>query len=198
MKNIRFYEAKKYSTPDYEKVEDMIYKTREDRSEDSGCYALRQCGDDELVSKLMASDGWARGTGEFYEDFLILTYEGKKYYRDADNIDTEDDIVFEDDTDDQEDADMIYVTSIVFEPEPELEENDPADQYVSQYPLEDILDEFNIYCYDEYAEENTTDKENSYVEFAGDDIEDIRKVLTIIGKHVYNEVEGEYVKLKIE
>ena len=32
MKNIRFYEAKKYSTPDYEKVEDMIYKTREDRS----------------------------------------------------------------------------------------------------------------------------------------------------------------------
>ena len=79
-----------------------------------------------------------------------------------------------------------------------MEENDPADQYVSQYPLEDILDEFNIYCYDEYAEENTSDKENSYVEFAGDDIEDIRKVLTIIGKHVYNEVEGEYVKLKIE
>ena len=33
MKNIRFYEAEKYSTPEYEKVEDMIYKTKEVRSE---------------------------------------------------------------------------------------------------------------------------------------------------------------------
>lgn len=31
MKNIRFYEAEKYNTPEYEKVEDMIYKTVEEK-----------------------------------------------------------------------------------------------------------------------------------------------------------------------
>ena len=39
---------------------------------------------------------------------------------------------------------------------------------------------------------------NSYVEFASEDIEDIRNVLNILGKHVYNSQEGEYVMLKVE
>ena len=82
--------------------------------------------------------------------------------------------------------------------EPEYDENEPSDPYVSQYPLEDILDEFFISCYDSYDEENETDKEHSYIEFAADDIEDIRKVLSLIGKHVYNKQEGDYVELKIE
>jgi len=88
--------------------------------------------------------------------------------------------------------------SIVYEPEPEFGENEPEDEYVSQYPLEDILDEFYIYCYDSYDTENASDKKNSYIEFASENIEDIRKALDIIGKHVYNVTEGEYIKLRIE
>lgn len=42
------------------------------------------------------------------------------------------------------------------------------------------------------------DKVNSYVEFASEDIEDIRNVLSILGKHVYYCQEGEYVTLKVE
>lgn len=38
----------------------------------------------------------------------------------------------------------------------------------------------------------------SYVEFASEKIDDIKKLLSIIGKHVYNKLEGEYVYLKIE
>ena len=198
MKNIRFYEAEKYSTPEYEKVEDMIYKTKEVRSDNVQSLALRQCSDDDLAEKLIKSDDWKQGAGKLLEDYLVLTYEGKMYYRNKDSIGTEDDVVFEDMNADTGEANMIYVTSIVFEPEPELGENEPADAFVSQYPLEDILDEFYIYCYDSYDKENETDKVNSYVEFAGDDIDDIRKVLSIIGKHVYIKTEGDYDILKIE
>lgn len=197
MKNIRFYEAEKYNTPEYEKVEDMIYKTVEEKSVDDGNFALKQCTDAELVSKLLKSEEWVQGTGDFLEENLILTYEGKRYYREIESVGTEDDIIMEDMYDPAE-GNIIYVTSIVFEPEPEFGENEPEDDFVSQYPLEDILDEFYIYCYDSYDEENASDKKNSYVEFASEDIEDIRKVLDIIGKHVYNVTEGEYVKLVIE
>ena len=198
MKNIRFYEAEKYKTPEYGKVEDMIYKTREEKAEDEESYALRQCRDAALAEKLRKLDGWTPGSGDFFEDFLIITYEGKKYYRETENAGTEEDIIYEDDEDDTEEEEMIYVTSVVFEPEPDLDENEPEDPFVSQYPLEDLLDEFNIYCYDSYEEENTSDKKNSYLEFASEDIEDIRKVLSIIGKHVYNKADGDYVRLIIE
>ena len=197
MKNIRFYEAEKYKTPDYEKVEDMIYKTLEEKSVDDGNFALKQCSDADLVSKLLKSEEWSQGTGDFLEENLILTYEGKRYYRDIENVGTEDDIVYEDMYDPAE-KNIIYVTSIIYEPEPEFEENEPDDEYVSQYPVEDILDEFLVYCYDSYDKENASDKKNSYVEFASESIEDIRKVLNIIGKHVYNVTEGDYVQLKIE
>ncbi len=198
MKNIKFYEAPKYNTAEYEKIEDMIYRTVEEKKENTGCYSLRQCSDNELAEQLKKADGWVQGTGEFYEEYMIITHEGKKYYREIECIDTDEDIIFENNNDDSGEPNMIYVTSIVFEPEPELEENEPSAPYVSQYPLEDILDEFLIYCYDDYKKENEEDKEHSYVEFAADDIEDIRKVLTIIGKHVYNKQEGKYVMLKIE
>lgn len=198
MKNIRFYEAEKYGTPEYEKIEDMIYKTKEVMSGNVQSLALKQCEDDSLADRLKKSGGWEKGTGKLLEDFLILTYEGKMYYRDIEGIDTEEDVVFEDQCPDTDKANMIYVTSIVFEPEPELGENEPADSYISQYPLEDILDEFDVYCYDSYDKENEADKKNSYIEFASDYIEDIRKVLSIIGKHVYNKTEGDYDILKIE
>lgn len=61
----------------------MIYRTEEkfEDAEDSGCYAFIQCDDDVLVSKILNMDGWTPGAGEFLEEYLILTYEGKKYYR---------------------------------------------------------------------------------------------------------------------
>ena len=179
------------------KVEDMIYKTVEEISDDDGNFALKQCEDNELVSNLLKSEEWTQGTGDFLEDNLILIYKGKRYYRDIENVGTDDDIIYEDMYDSTEKK-LIYVTYIVYEPEPEFGENKPDDKYVSQYPLEDILDEFYIYCYDSYDTENTLDKKNSYIEFVSDNIEDIRKILTLIGKHVYNREDGEYVKLIIE
>lgn len=92
----------------------------------------------------------------------------------------------------------IFVTSIVFEAEPDLGENSPSEPVISQYPLEDILDKFYVYLHDDYVDENTSDTINSYVEFASEDIEDIRAVLSILGKHVYNVDEGDYIDIKIE
>ena len=85
-----------------------------------------------------------------------------------------------------------------FNSDREFGENEPADEEISQYPLEDILDEYLVYVYDDYAEQNASDEVNSYVEFASEDIEDIRNILNILGKHVYNCQEGEYVTLKVE
>lgn len=196
MKNIRFYEAEKYNSDDYEKVEDMIYKTIDKKS--YGEYlSLEGCSDTELVSKLLKTDEWVKGTGDLLTEYLILTYDGKRYYREIDNVGTDNDIVFTDIHDPSE-QNIIYVTSIIYEPEPELEENEPSESFISQYPLEDILDEFFVYCEDMYEKENESDKNYSYVEFASEKIDDIKKLLSIIGKHVYNKLEGEYVYLKIE
>ena len=85
----------------------------------------------------------------------------------------------------------------MFEPEPEFDENEPAEE-ISQYPLEDILEKFFCYVSDDYEEENAEDPKNCYVEFASEDIGDIRDILTIVGKHVYNKENGEYVDLIIE
>jgi hypothetical protein len=84
----------------------------------------------------------------------------------------------------------IYVTSLVFEPEQSLGENEPTDKIISQYPLEDILDKFNCFCTDNYEEENMNDAKNSYQEFASKKLENIRNLTTIIGKHVYNKEES--------
>lgn len=117
MKNIRFYAAPKYSSPEYEEAENGIYM--------------------------------------FHEN----------------GYDNEDDLV--------------YVTSLVFEQEPGFGENAPDSPYVSQYPLEDILDDFFCWCGDFYDRENEEDKQNSYVEFVCDGIECIRDILSLAGKHVY-------------
>ena len=173
MKNIRFYEAEKYNLDDYEKVEDMIYKTI-DKKYYGENLSLEGCSNTELVSKLLKSEDWAQGSGEFLEDYMILTYDGKRYYREIENIGTDDDIVWKDQHNPEE-QNIIYVTSIVFEPEPELEENEPSDSFISQYPLEDILDKFFVYCEDMYEKENESDKNHSYVEFASEKIDDIKK-----------------------
>ena len=197
MKNIRFYNVQKYKTAEYEEVEKYIYKTLEIQSDDEESMLFKGVSDEEFAEKLRNEAGWKQGTGDFLEDMLILTYEGKRYYRDIVNVDTEDDIVYEN-LADPGNTTEIYVTSIVFEAEPEFDENNPADEEISQYPLEDILDEYLVYLHDDYVEENASDKVNSYVEFASEDIEDIRNVLNILGKHVYNSREGDSVMLKVE
>lgn len=97
----------------------------------------------------------------------------------------------------ENDGKVIYVTSLSFIQEPELDEGDNA-SYISQVPLEDILDEFYCYISDFYEELNTKDSEICYQEFASDDLEDVKNLRTIIGKHVYSkEVDG-YSELCIE
>lgn len=97
----------------------------------------------------------------------------------------------------------IYVTSFTFEQEPEsYGEEDGCPQYISQIPLEDILDEFFVFVTDFYEELNENSEVICYQEFGSYDIEEVRHLRTIIGKRVYAmpyEEDGEeYYKLVIE
>ena len=193
MKNIRFYNAPKYLTEEYKEAESMIYKTYEENSESENSLWLAQVTDASLLKELKKITKWEKGTREDLDDELLTAeYEGQKYYVDPDD---DEDIIYFDEK--ASGGGEIYVTSIVFEPEPEFDENEPAEE-ISQYPLEDILEKFFCYVSDDYEEENAEDPKNCYIEFASEDIEDIRDILTIVGKHVYNKDNGEYVDLIIE
>jgi hypothetical protein len=97
----------------------------------------------------------------------------------------------------KEDDESLYVTSLSFVQEPEFDEG-PNASSITQYPLEDILDKYYCHIADFYKELNTVDSQKCYQEFASPDLEDIRSLRFLIGKHVYNkEVEG-YIKLIIE
>ncbi|MFC0581982.1 hypothetical protein [Micrococcoides hystricis] len=82
-------------------------------------------------------------------------------------------------------SDGTYVTSLSFEQEPELGESD-SPQEISQYPLEDILDKFYTHIEDFYDELNAASDSTCYLEFGGTEIDDIKGVLGLVGKHVYN------------
>ncbi|MBQ9021526.1 MAG: hypothetical protein IJ113_05880 [Eggerthellaceae bacterium] len=100
-----------------------------------------------------------------------------------------------------QDDERLYVTSLSFEQESELGEGQNAGN-ISQYPLEDVLDKFYCHVSDFYEELNAADSTTCYLEFASPDIEDIRKLRSIIGKHVYDREREEggrtYVDLAIE
>lgn len=120
--------------------------------------------------------------------YLSPKYQGAGYMQVSKNIyKTYDDFMKKD----------CYVTSLSFVQEPEFDEGaSPSD--ISQYPLEDILDKFYVSVSDFYEKENSESDSLCYLEFQGADIEDIKSLLDIVGKHVYNkEVEG-YIKLFIE
>ena len=91
----------------------------------------------------------------------------------------------------------LYVTSLTFIQEPELGEGENA-SYISQYPLEDILDKFSVHVQDFYDELNKETSQICYQEFGSPYLENIQKLRSIIGKHVYNKVVDKYVKLIIE
>ena len=94
-----------------------------------------------------------------------------------------------------------YVISMCFQQEPALGEGDKADS-ISQYPLEDVLDHFCVYISDFYEDLNTPESDICYLEFAGLDIEDVRNLKGIEGKHIYNksECDGDktFIRLIIE
>lgn len=192
MKNIRNYDAPKYAGSEYEKIEEGIYKTFWVNDDDD--LALRGLDEGEELDAVMALKDWKKVEDEDIDDLEYTVLNGKTYYKETDKDDGE--ITYYENMYDGEQ--IVFVTSVVFEPEPEFDENEPTDSKVSQYPLEDILEEFFCVVGDDYPTENANDSKNSYVEFSSDDIEDIRNVRSIIGKHVYNRDAGEYVELVIE
>lgn len=88
----------------------------------------------------------------------------------------------------QQAPDREYVTSLSFEQEPELGEGD-SPQDISQYPLEDILEEFAVQIQDFCEDLNDASESTCYLEFGGGDVERIRKVLGLVGKHAYNKTD---------
>lgn len=93
--------------------------------------------------------------------------------------------------------DGLYYTSVSFVQEPEYDEGENAAD-ISQYPLEDLLDKFLVFISDFYAEMNSENSDRCYLEFAGSDLEDIRGLRSVIGKHVYNLEDGNVIRLIIE
>lgn len=92
----------------------------------------------------------------------------------------------------------LYVTSLSFIQEPALGEGENATD-ISQYPMEDILDKYFCYISDFYEQLNVKESKTCYLEFASDDIECIKELRKIIGKHVYNkEIEnGDRVSVEL-
>lgn len=119
------------------------------------------------------------------ENYTAAKYKGWKYKKIKDGIYRT-----------KADGEKIYVTSLSFLQEPELDEGDNASD-ISQYPLEDILDKFYCYISDFYEDLNISSSETCFLEFASSDLEDIQALRSIIGKHVYNKEVGEDVELII-
>lgn len=94
-----------------------------------------------------------------------------------------------------------YFCSLSFEQEPEYGEGESAAN-IAQYPLEDLLDKYYAYVADFYEDLNRADSETCYLELGADSADDLRQLLGIVGKHVYNKTVSEdgkkYVKLEIE
>lgn len=80
-----------------------------------------------------------------------------------------------------------YVTSLQFEQEPELDEGISAAD-ISQYPLEDILDQYGVFISDFYPSLNDKQSSTCYLEFKSPNIDSVINLRSIIGKHVYNQV----------
>ena len=95
----------------------------------------------------------------------------------------------------------VCVITLQFQQEPEMDEGTSSAD-ISQYPLEDILDRFNVHISDFYDSENKCAKEKCRLEFASKKIENIHKLKSIIGKRVYNKIvtkDGEeFAELVIE
>ena len=80
----------------------------------------------------------------------------------------------------------IFVTSLTFEMEPECYgEEDASPRNITQIPIEGILDEFNLFVTDFYEQLNENSETICYQEFGSFDLENIKKLRTLIGKQFY-------------
>lgn len=81
-------------------------------------------------------------------------------------------------------------------------EEDGSPQYLPQVPIEGLLDEFNVFVTDFYEDLNNASETVCYQEFGSFELEDIRKLRTLIGKRFFAEPyekDGEeYYKMVIE
>ncbi len=81
--------------------------------------------------------------------------------------------------------DNAFYMSFSFEQEPELEEGeDSAD--ISQYPLEDLLDKFNVHVSDFFKDINSKAKKQCVIEVSSPHQELLESMKSILGKHVFN------------
>lgn len=76
-----------------------------------------------------------------------------------------------------------YVTSLSLQIEPDFGEGKSAN-HLAQYPLEIILDDYNIYISDFYSELNTLRSLRVYLEFSAVILEDIQGLLKLINHRV--------------
>ena len=84
------------------------------------------------------------------------------------------------------DSKDIFVTSLTFEMEPECYgEEDASPRNITQIPIEGILDEFNLFVTDFYEQLNENSETICYQEFGSFDLENIKKLRTLIGKRFY-------------
>lgn len=97
----------------------------------------------------------------------------------------------------EDNGETVYVTSLSFVQEPEFGEGANAAE-ISQYPLEELLDEFGCWISDFYEALNTENSTICCQEFASGTQEEIKNLRSIIGKHVYEKTDGQYMKLCVE
>ena len=87
----------------------------------------------------------------------------------------------------------IYVTSLSFEHESEcMFEEEASPRYIPQLPFECLLDEFGVFVTDFYDKENKASEVTCYQEFGAFDLEDIKKLRTLIGKRFYAEANPDF------
>lgn len=101
--------------------------------------------------------------------------------------------------------DMIFVTSLSFEMEPECYgEEDASPRNLTQVPIEGILNEFSVFVTDFYESLNQTSETICYQEFGSRNLTNLQQLRALIGKRFYavpyiDEEDGEeYYDMKLE
>ena len=84
----------------------------------------------------------------------------------------------------QKQGETFYRTSLSFQQEPSNGEG-KYHRHISQYPLEDLLDLFSCFVSDFYEKKNFDSKQDCYLEFGSQCLEDVRKVAALAGKHIF-------------
>ena len=68
----------------------------------------------------------------------------------------------------------------------------------TQYPLEDVLDQYLVNCTDTVVEKEVDGRHVLIVEIEGKELDAVKAVANLVGKRVFNYKESDYVKLGIE